>query len=122
MKFNKTCRYNIDYERTIPYSMYSFIGIVKTYYDLPILVTQRVKFILKAIDTDYHTYFGKIPYENVILGITIFSINEFNNRFVQDSPPLNINEFVVCLWGEDRKCQNITQIYWVSRTIKNLFT
>lgn len=122
MKFNKTCRYNIDYERTIPYSMYSFIGIVKTYYDLPILVTQRIKFILKTIDKDYHTYFGKIPYENVILGITIFAINEFNNRFIHDSPPLDISAFVVCLWGEDRKYHHIIQIYWVSCTVKSLFT
>jgi len=114
--------YNVDYERTIPYSMYSFIGIVKTYYDLPILVTQRIKFILKTIDTDYHTYFGKIPYENVILGITLFSVNEFNNRFIHDSPPFSINEFVACLWGEDRIQPNITQIYCVLHTTESLFT
>lgn len=122
MRFNKICRHNVDYERTIPYNMFSFIGIVRTYFDLSIIVTQRIKFIVKTIDTDYHHYFGKIPYENVILGITIFVVNEFNKRYNNDSPPFDVSKFVICLYGEERSDQNITQIYSVTKSVEYLFT
>jgi len=108
--------------RPIRFEIYSFIGIVKTYYDLPSNVTDRVVDIFASLDNNYHNYFGTIRYENVVLAATIFAVREFQQHFVgSKSPPFDIIDIVTCLYGEEKVPKNIQQIYYVLSEIQFIF-
>jgi hypothetical protein len=122
MRVNNIYKKYTGYKQPISFNIYSFVGIVKTYYDLPVIVVKRVEFILKQIGTNYHIYFGPTPYENVVLGTVLFAFNEFKDRLVYETPPFDIREFTLLLYGESRIQLNITQIYDVKQVIENVFT
>lgn len=121
MKFDKTYRHSIAFDRPIPFNMYTFIGIVKTHFDLPNIITQRVEFIIQNIVTSYQINFRRIPYENVILGATMFAVNEFNNKFKRNSPTFNVSEFVTLMYGKNKFQKNIIQVYYTLYVINDLF-
>lgn len=122
MRYNKICRYRYGtrYKPPIPYHTYSFIGIVKTYYDLPVVITKRVEFILQKVGTNYNKYFYNIPYEKVILGITLFAVNEFNSRRINyNTISFDVNDYVTKLYGVERLKFHTRQVYYVKSVVIN---
>lgn len=115
---NKLINHNIH---PISFEIYSFIGIVKTYYDLPSNVTDRIVDIFATIDNNYHDFFGTVRYENVVLAATIFAVREFQQHFVTKSPPFDITDFVIQLYGQDRTEPNIKHIYNIYLKIQYMF-
>ena len=103
----------------IKFEIYSFIGLVKTYYDLPSNVTDRIVDIFSNLD--YPKYFGGIRYENVVLAATIFAMREFQQHFISSSPPFDITDYVICIYGVDKAEWHIKQIYYVLLKIQFIF-
>lgn len=108
--------------RPISRDIYNFIGIVKTYYDLPSSVTDRIVYIFSQINYNYKDIIGnKIPYENAVLAVTILAVREFEHRVVSKTPPFDITDFVRCTYGDAKVEQNINQIYYCLLKIQYIF-
>jgi len=107
--------------RPISFEIYSFIGLVKTYYELPSNVTDRIINIFTRLDHKYNDYFGGRRYENVILAITIFSVREFQQYFVSTAPSFDVTDYVRCLYGEENVMKNIKEIYYILIIIQAVF-
>jgi hypothetical protein len=108
--------------RPVSRDIYNFIGIVKTYYDLPQTVADRIIYIFTELHYKYQFLIGnKIPYENAVLAATLYAISEFEQRFISKSPPLDITEFVKLMYGEEKAENNIKQIYYCLLKIHCIF-
>ncbi len=111
----------MGYKHPIPFNIYSFIHIVKNYYDLPDVITYRVEHIMKQVYNNYHKYFSNIPYETVVLGIVLFSTEEFYKRKTYSTPPIDIKNYIILLYGEDNLQYHVTQVYYVKSVVENTF-
>jgi len=123
MRLNNIYKHSVAFNRPIKFEIHSFIGCLKSYYDFPTNIVRRIEHIFIQVDANYRPYFGKIPYENVIMGITVFAVKEFKQRINDpyDSPPFDISDYVINIWGINRYKSNITQVYYVFLIIQALF-
>lgn len=128
MKSDKLIKHSFAYAKprpaksgNIPFNIYSFIGCVNTYYDLPPDVVNRIKYVLNQIGNEYSLYFGTIRYENVVSGITVWAMQEWKSRFMSESPPFDITDYVTQLYGVSRVKENMTQIYYVQLIVQYVF-
>jgi len=120
MKLNN--KLNNTSHRPISRDIYNFIGIVKTYYDLPSSVTDRIVFIFSQINYNYKEIIGnKIPYENAVLAATLFAVREFEHKFISKTPPFDVTDFVNCIYGEAKVEENINQIYYCLLKLQYIF-
>lgn len=108
--------------RPISREIYNFIGIIKTYYDLPDTVTDHIVYIFSELHYKYQEMIGnKIPYENTVLAATIYADTKFRERFTTESPPLDITEFAKLMYNEAVYDKNIQQVYFCLFKIEYIF-
>jgi len=122
MRYNKIYRYRygVKYKQPIPYHTYSFISIVRAYYDLPIVITKRVEFILQKVGNNYSKYFYNIPYEKVVLGVTLFAVDEFNSRRINyNTVSFDVDDYITKLYGVEKLKFHTRQVYYVKSIVQH---
>lgn len=105
----------------IRFEVYSFIGIVANYFNLQPTLIERIKFVFNEIWNKHVTFFNTIRYENTVLGVAIFAVDEFYQSMSIDDIPIDVTEFVEMLYGKDHVTKNIVQIYAVYQNVSEIF-
>ena len=116
-----TTNYLITNDSPLKFEVYSFIGIVSTYFSLQPILVERIKFVFNEIWNHHTTFFNTIPYENTVLGVMIFASEEFCIRNGVDCVAVDVSEFVEQLYGKNNTQKNLIQIYGVYQNIKDIF-
>jgi len=111
----------VTVEAPLKYEIYSFIGIVSSYFSLQPILTERIEYIFIEIWHRHTTFFNRIRYENAVLGIMIFALEEFHTEMGIDNIPVDITEYAEFLYGKKDSERNLVQIYSVYQNIVEIF-
>lgn len=121
---NRLCR-TIDYEIThvvpIKYEIYSFIDIVSNYFNLQPNLSERIKYIFNEIWRKYTTFFNVIRYENAVLGVMLFVVEEFYKEMGIDLIPIDVTGYVMLMYGKNNIEKNMVQVYIVYQNVTEIF-
>ena len=111
-KFHNKILRNPNYFK---YEIYSFIKIVVSYFELSKFQEECILQLLHEIWDNRTVYFNKTRYENVILGLTLYS-NELHytskslaiDAFVADAyPPESIHDNLIAIYKVYHRCSEI---------------
>lgn len=120
-RFSRKFDHQITHITPIKFEIYSFIDIVTNYYNLQPNLIDRIKYIFNEIWKKHYTYFNNIRYENTVLGVMIFVVDEFYKEMCIDDIPIDVTDFVIMLYGKENMDKNLIQIYVVYQNILEIF-
>lgn len=124
MNFIELINYNTTNVRDIKYEVLCFMRTAENYFKLTPNMCERVEYLYKKTWSIKPNNFHNIRYENVVLGIVLFVIDEYYDSIDIDQT-MNVNSmsiFVNELYKKSDVKSNIIQIYRVRDTIKELET
>lgn len=120
-RFSTSLNYEVTNCVPIKFEVYSFIGIVANYFNLQPVLIERIKFVFNEIWNKHATFFNTIRYENTVLGVMIFVVDEFFQSMCIDDIPVDVSDFVEMLYGKNNIDKNIIQVYAVYQNVSEIF-
>lgn len=121
MNFIQLLDYNTTQVKELKYEILSFEKIVENYFGLNSVVSDRIQYILKKVWPVKLHLFHNARYENIIIGITLYVMDEFYDSIDIDRTMEinNVSTLTMYLYGDNAK-SNLIQIYRIRDIISNL--
>jgi hypothetical protein len=113
-KFNRNYSVTANPHR-LKYEIYSFVKIISSEFELTPFVEDCIRFRLHEIWDQQQYLFKKVPYEDILLGLTMYC-----HECDGGHESLNIGHFAKALWG-NRSQEHLILIFKAHQTFSSIF-